>query len=523
MVRRLVVWLGLAGVAALAGCHHPEITAVSLAPHICDDRCTLFRGCHKDQEGIPFYLPKPLLIVAKNFRNIEDSKVGLTDSAPIPNAFDDQGKYADLNARASFNFDGSTPAPADGGGGTEATPKTKTQTVDPSKPAPPAADNVPPASTASKSGAYTYSQNAPNVTPHDLPDDGLAPNVFYTYQIVFVPDLTQKYGLKIKGGVGEIRAAMNLVNGWQFTGLGPYYMKDSSTAQDVMASGIAARLGGQAAQDVLKGVAGLTSGGLKPQSTLPADSPQVQHLAKTIQSIRQDSHPLMSIPNYAEIRVYEARLGLDGMMEWVEITNLSFDRPYVGGAQVEASVSPISPKGATSQQGLDTVPPPNLQNVVPEPQLAPQPGQGAPQGSLPGGGGVDPGVLNRVLSEVLMVPPQGTAAVPVIQSGLPSVPALPGAVVPSAAALPVARPAGTGLLHHDKKRRGTAVTRVLTADTDGGAVGAPATNPNVKPTAGAAPPPVVNRITSAPAPAVAPTLTPPSPAAPAPNLGALGR
>ena len=90
----------------------------------------------------------------------------------------------------------------------------------------------------------------------DVPSDGLAPNTFFTYHIDFVPDLTQKYGLKVSGGVGEFRAAMNLVNGWQFTGLGPYYMKDSSTAQDVMASGIAARLGGQAVQDVLKGSLG---------------------------------------------------------------------------------------------------------------------------------------------------------------------------------------------------------------------------------------------------------------------------
>src|SRR5215475_13430821 len=73
------------------GCHGPEITAVPLSAWNRDEPC-----------GIPFYLPKPLLIIAKNFRNIEEEKTGLTDSAPIPDGFDDQSKYADLNARTSF-------------------------------------------------------------------------------------------------------------------------------------------------------------------------------------------------------------------------------------------------------------------------------------------------------------------------------------------------------------------------------------------------------------------------------------
>ena len=64
--------------AALAlvagGCHHPEITAVPLSPQ----NCTEWGG------GIPFYLPKPLLIIAKNFRNIEEAKVGQMGPVPIP-------------------------------------------------------------------------------------------------------------------------------------------------------------------------------------------------------------------------------------------------------------------------------------------------------------------------------------------------------------------------------------------------------------------------------------------------------
>ncbi len=101
----------LAAVCILAflGCHANHkacITAVSLN-----------NDCHWGMEsGIPFYLPKPLLIVSKNFRYIEEAKVGLTASAPIPESYDDQSKYADVNARTNFNFDG-----GNGSGGTTTT------------------------------------------------------------------------------------------------------------------------------------------------------------------------------------------------------------------------------------------------------------------------------------------------------------------------------------------------------------------------------------------------------------------
>ena len=102
---------------------------------------------------------------------------------------------------------------------------------------------------------YTYSSQAPQVSPTDLVNDNLTPETFYTYQIVFVPDMTQKYGLKVEGGAGELRAAMDLVNGWQFTGLGPFYMKDSSTSQNVLSAGIAANLAARGVGDVIKDIA----------------------------------------------------------------------------------------------------------------------------------------------------------------------------------------------------------------------------------------------------------------------------
>ena len=115
----LAPWLCL--LVGLSGCHHPSITAVSL-DHYCDHKWAFLYDPCKDKEGIPFYLPKPLLIVAKNFRNIEETKVGLTAGAPIPNYFDDQAKYADLNARTNFaGLDGTAP------------PSGETQTVSPAE------------------------------------------------------------------------------------------------------------------------------------------------------------------------------------------------------------------------------------------------------------------------------------------------------------------------------------------------------------------------------------------------------
>src|SRR5262249_49525426 len=88
----------LVGVAIVAtglvvnGCRHPSLTAVPLSPWNQGEPC-----------GIPFYMPKPLLVISKNFRYIEEAKVGLTTPAPIPGGFDDQSKYADLNARTNFS------------------------------------------------------------------------------------------------------------------------------------------------------------------------------------------------------------------------------------------------------------------------------------------------------------------------------------------------------------------------------------------------------------------------------------
>ena len=184
------------------------------------------------------------------------------------------------------------------------------------------------------------------MTPGTVPSDGLAPETFYTYQIVFVPDMTQKYGLKIKGGAGEFRAAMNLVNGWQYTGLGPFYMKDSSSAQNIMASGITANLAGQGVADVVNSVADL-AGSLQSGETTDSSNPQVQRVSEKIGALPLSIQPMV-LDNFAEIHVYEPNVTPDGMMVWSEIVCLSFDRHVLGTK--ECDITTTSAPAAASQQ-----------------------------------------------------------------------------------------------------------------------------------------------------------------------------
>lgn len=293
----------LAGLCLVVGCKHHEITAVPLSRWNCDE-----------PEGIPFYLPKPLLIISKNFRNIEETKVGLTSSAPIPNYFDDQARYADLNSRSTFQrmtSDSGTP-PSVGN-------TTSTTTI------------TAPAGSATASAPVLHSGGVP-VTPSTVASDGIAPETFYTYQIVFVPDLSQKYGLKIKGGVGEIRAAMNLVNGWQFTGLGPYYMKDSSSAQNILAGGIGANLTLAGVADVLNelqsrrdAAAGGGGKGVPPGGPKTIDTTTVTKMLQPLQGLNR-----MTFHNFAEIYVYEQVLTDDGHTAWQPVANHSFYRDMLG-------------------------------------------------------------------------------------------------------------------------------------------------------------------------------------------------
>src|ERR1017187_3782079 len=59
----------------MGGCFHPYITAVDL-------------NNPSAPEGMPYYLPKPYIIISKNVRYIPTPTVGLTQTASIPNLFD---------------------------------------------------------------------------------------------------------------------------------------------------------------------------------------------------------------------------------------------------------------------------------------------------------------------------------------------------------------------------------------------------------------------------------------------------
>jgi hypothetical protein len=371
----------------LAGCHHPSVTAIAL-DHECDHKFAFLYDPCKERAGIPFYLPKPLLIVAKNFRNIEETKVGLTDGAPIPNFFDDQAKYADLNARTNFaGLDGNaasgTPATTSGA---EQFPTGNAQNL------------------ATAAPAHVYSGTGAPISPATLPPDGLKPDAFYSYHIVFVPDLTQKYALNVSGGVGEIRAAMNLVNGWQFTGLGPYYMKDSSTAQNTLATGITANLAASGVADVVRAVANLNPaaagvpGAARTQTGLPggAQAPQPVDASKVqavADALRQLNPKFIKIPAYAEISVYEPYLTPEGTMEWRLICEKSYDRNVVATNFAAADVMNLLKSATVTPPTAPTLPPTGPSGQGPAGAGSPTGGAatGGPGGGpAPGGGGSQP-------------------------------------------------------------------------------------------------------------------------------------
>jgi hypothetical protein len=331
--RKALIWLGAA--IGLTGCHHPSITAVSLSSQPCiHPHCFPFNLYHhcKEPEGIPFYLPKPLLIVAKNFRNVEDAKVGVTSPVPIPNEFEPTAGFGTLNAQAPF-LGGGTPTPPEaaaggkGGSGAGMEANTGTPTTAVAK------------STTTQTAPY-YSESGPPLSPAyaGVTSERLTPEAFYTYHIVFVPDMTQKYGLKVRGGVGEFRAAMNLVNGWQFTGLGPFYMKDSSTAQNTLATGIAANLTARGVGDVIRSLVSAQTAGAQATGTKgggggagfgPGDTPPANAI-RAIENLQSLNLQPVCLPNYAEIHIYEAYLTPDGMMDWRPIAEHTFGRDILG-------------------------------------------------------------------------------------------------------------------------------------------------------------------------------------------------
>lgn len=300
-----IIGSGVIGCGCARHQERPMITAVGLSPA---NRC--------DPPGIPYYLPKPLLVVSKNVRHIDESKVGLTGPVPIPGGFDNQAAYADVKANVTVPPGGA----ADGNvAGLQAA-------------------NVPAANVSSASVTEHGDQSmvAENMTPSstDNFDGGVEVDSFFTYQVIFVPDLTQKYGLQITGGAGEFRAAMNMVNGWMYTGMGPFYLKDSSSAQNAMATGVAAMYAGRGVADVVSSVGDLAStftGAAQRQSSLT--DAEMMELNSQVQALETLANMTPKVPkemlNFAEIYIYEPHLLPGDTTEWRLVAEHHFDRHYL--------------------------------------------------------------------------------------------------------------------------------------------------------------------------------------------------
>jgi hypothetical protein len=132
-------------------------------------------------------------------------------------------------------------------------------------------------------------------------------------------------------------------------------MKDSSTAQNILATGISTRLGGQAVSDVVNSLADLN--GLKggTQSGLvDANNPALQKLSTSIASLGP-CQP-MTMVNFAEIHIYEASVGPNGMMQWTPILGsegLHFDRTFLGAQTTTAEYASPKDSGQTQSGKVD--------------------------------------------------------------------------------------------------------------------------------------------------------------------------
>jgi hypothetical protein len=307
---------GLVSGSLILGCE-PSITAVNL-------------NDPKAPEGIPYYLPKPYLVIAKNVRYIPTPTVGLTQTAPIPNSFDSSstsgksgGGKGTQGSTSGGSGGGGSGGGGSGGGGSGGGGSGGGGSGGGGGGQGGAAKSATAKGGAAKGGAGTSSggtstdgttgggqdgggQGGGNasannqvfgpsniaVVPAASIPDGLTPDTFYTYQVLYLPDLTQKYGLRVKGGAGEMRATANLVNGWMHTGPGPIYFRDSFTADQVSAYGSAASGILESAAQFATSIMGVPTAPTTPNPTPKGPKAQGESQAPVFR-------------NFAEVWVYE--------------------------------------------------------------------------------------------------------------------------------------------------------------------------------------------------------------------------
>lgn len=440
--RRASCW-ALVAMALVGGCASTEITAQNLDPN------------SRERPGIPFYLPKPYLVVAKNVRYVPTPSVGLTEPTPIPDSFDatareltltgevKQGRQLDLerklseeskferlehdfreqkleqkferleeekfqksveekfqrteedkksfvetvnrltedknslerrverlenttntNANTNTNTSNTTSNTTNSTAATTTNTTTNANTTTTTNAGNAGtsgtviqAEDTATPTTPGRAGSSAEPSSGPRgvainrqvlgVTSQELVPagqvpDGLTPETFYTYQIVYMPDLTQKYGLKIRHRSGEYRGTMNLVNGWMHTGSGPMYMRDSTKAAQTFAAGAA--IGNVI--DSLAGLGFATAGPKLPGATVPG-IPRLPGMPGSGTQLQSGTLSAGTIPAYAELYLFEPVLKVEKgvkSVDWRLVTTgtmgeghvpwIQMDRDYFGGAAV---------------------------------------------------------------------------------------------------------------------------------------------------------------------------------------------
>ena len=159
-----------------------------------------------DQEAMPYYLPKPYLLVTKNFNVVQTTKKTTTTTRP------------------------------DG---------TRIETVE-------------------------EETHGPSADAKQL----AAGKTVYAYQIVYLPDQCNQYGLKISRGIGTLDSKIKLEDGWKFTGT--ELKTDSKTPETIEAIGKPISEIGKALIGQLGGAArmGVTTLSRDPGEKLPEESPE---------------------------------------------------------------------------------------------------------------------------------------------------------------------------------------------------------------------------------------------------------
>jgi hypothetical protein len=135
-----------------------------------------------------------------------------------------------------------------------------------------------------------------------------------------------------------------------FTGLGPFYLKDSSTAQNILASGVFADFAGAGAANVINSVANLS----KAFHQGPAGGQSIAAYRALLEALRGESRPLTDHCLQAEIHVFEPFVTPEGGTAWREInTSATHFEGLLLGANRFAPPVPNPLQGVIIQQLSD--------------------------------------------------------------------------------------------------------------------------------------------------------------------------